>query len=174
MVNALLVECRTRTTSHSNTRAAPPSGEEGKDKQMEQGQVKRQEKKEKEARKEKEVRERRERERRPWEKEERSKRGREWIEKYWREREKRWDERREWERRERERRERKRPHGDTLSGSRSSFKSEGSRHSYRRSEQHSVEAETKTVRRHRHVKSCKWHCVFLIILFFCPAMKSGE
>ncbi|XP_030580465.1 zinc finger protein 638-like [Archocentrus centrarchus] len=163
MVNALLVECRTRTTSQSNNSAAPPSGEEGKEQTetelgqktaeetkelsksntVEEGEVKRQEKKEKEARKEKEVRERRERERRAWEKEERAKRERERSEKSRRERERRGEERREWERRERERRERKRVHGDTSSGSRSSFRSEGSRQSHRRDEQHSVEAETK-------------------------------
>ncbi|KAG8014972.1 RNA-binding protein 20 [Nibea albiflora] len=127
MVNALLVECRTRTASHPNNTAASTNGEQGRTQtEREQGkeaaeetkevaknhtqeEVKKQEKerKEREARKE---RERKERERRVWEKEERARKEREREERARREREKREEERREWERRERERRERKRSH----------------------------------------------------------------
>uniref|UniRef100_A0A3B4Y3M2 Matrin-type domain-containing protein n=3 Tax=Seriola lalandi dorsalis TaxID=1841481 RepID=A0A3B4Y3M2_SERLL len=141
MVNALLVECRTRTASHpnNNTNTATSScGEKGETQmETEQGEkpaeetkeaknhteeeMKKQERerKEREARKEKEVRERerKERERRAWEKEERAKREREWEERARRER--------EWERRERERRERKRAYGEGVSTSRSSCRSEG-------------------------------------------------
>ncbi|XP_051801365.1 histone-lysine N-methyltransferase, H3 lysine-79 specific-like isoform X3 [Acanthochromis polyacanthus] len=129
MVNALLVECRTRTI---NNTAAPPGGEKEatpmetnqeqkrpqetkestKEHPEEEEVVKKQERerKEREAKKEKEARERerRERDRRTREKEDRT-REREWTEKSRRERE-----RREWERKERERRDRKRSYGENL------------------------------------------------------------
>ncbi|XP_010752501.2 zinc finger protein 638-like isoform X1 [Larimichthys crocea] len=144
MVNALLVECRTRTASHPNNTSASTNGEQGRTQtETEQGkeaaeetkevaknhtqeEVKKQEKerKEREARKE---RERKDRERRVWEKEERSRKEREREERARREREKREEERREWERRERERRERKRSHGERSSG-----RMEGNKQSVRR------------------------------------------
>ncbi|XP_072239753.1 uncharacterized protein [Leuresthes tenuis] len=148
MVNALLVECRTRTSSHPNNATAHPTGEE-EEAQMEtepgdkaaeetkklaksstgveEEELKKQEK-EREARKERERRE----------KEKRAKREKERAEKARREKE-----RRECDRRERERRERKRAYGEGLSGSRSSYRSEGYRQSSWRDERASVEAETK-------------------------------
>ncbi|XP_045903071.1 zinc finger protein 638-like isoform X1 [Micropterus dolomieu] len=150
MVNALLVECRTRTANNSNNAASSTNGEQGQ-KQTETEQddkvaeetkkptknhteeeVKKQERerKESEARKEKESRERRA-------KRERDERAR---------REKREEERREWERRDRERRERKRAYGEGLSGFRSSSRFEGYRQSsWRDEESHNSKAETKTV-----------------------------
>ncbi|XP_071360149.1 zinc finger protein 638-like isoform X2 [Trachinotus anak] len=170
MVNALLVECRTRTTSHPNNNNTETSSCGLKEKipiETEQGEkaaketkelaknhaedeMKKQdtERREREARKEKEVkeRERKERERRAWEKEERAKREREWEERARREREKREEERREWERRERERKERKRAYGGGLSGSRLSCRSEGYKQSsWRDVQSNSSEAETKMV-----------------------------
>ncbi|XP_078022456.1 uncharacterized protein LOC117254879 isoform X3 [Epinephelus lanceolatus] len=163
MVNALLVECRTRTASNSNNAAASTNGDQGKTQvDTEQGEktaeekkepvknhkeveVKKQERerKEREARKEKETREKerkeRERERRAWEKEERTRRDRERDERNRRDREKR-----EEERRERERRDRKRAHREGSSGSRSSFRSDGHRHSSWRDEHsNNSEAENK-------------------------------
>ncbi|XP_042340617.1 zinc finger protein 638-like [Plectropomus leopardus] len=160
MVNALLVECRTRTANHTNNTATSANGEQGETHvETEQGkqaaketkepaknhaeeEVKKQERdrKEREARKEKEARERerkeRERERRAWEKEERIRRDRERDERA----------RRERERRERERRERKRAYREGSSGSRSSFRSEGYRQSSWRDDQYdNSEAETKKV-----------------------------
>ncbi|XP_054461246.1 zinc finger protein 638-like [Anoplopoma fimbria] len=163
MVNALLVECRTRTVSHPSNTAASTNGEQGETQlETEQGgkaanetkeqaknpteeEVKKQERelKEREARKEKEARERerKEKERRDWEKEERTKRERERNERARREREKR-----EEERRERERRERKRAYSDGLSGSRSSSRSEGYKQSSSRDAQYNnSEAETEMV-----------------------------
>ncbi|KAM6941936.1 uncharacterized protein PEZ65_003905 isoform 4-T4 [Lycodopsis pacificus] len=154
MVNALLVECRTRTVSHPNNTAAPTNGEQGETQiETEQGdkatketkelasnpteeEVKKQERelKEKEAGKEKEARERREKER--------TKRERERHERARRERE----ERREDDRRERERRERKRAYSEGLSGWRSSSRSEGYKQSSWRDERHNnFEAETEMV-----------------------------
>uniref|UniRef100_A0A3B5BE80 Zinc finger protein 638-like n=1 Tax=Stegastes partitus TaxID=144197 RepID=A0A3B5BE80_9TELE len=164
MVNALLVECRTKTVGHPNNTAAPPSG--GKEAAQvktnqseatkepatdqppsvdEEEGLKKQEKerKEREAKKEKETKERERRERRVKEKEDRARQRTEWLEKVRRDG-KQWDrkewarkeserkerkerERKEWERKERERRERKRGYGESLSGSRSSFRSEGSK-----------------------------------------------
>lgn len=160
MVNALLVECRTRTASHPNNTSASTNGEQGRTQtETEQGkeaaeetkevaknhtqeEVKKQEKerKEREARKE---RERKDRERRVWEKEERSRKEREREERARREREKREEERREWERRERERRERKRSHGERSSG-----RMEGNKQSVRRDGHNS-----KTVRGHERSRS---------------------
>ncbi|TKS69402.1 Zinc finger protein 638 [Collichthys lucidus] len=143
MVNALLVECRTRTASHPNNTPASTNGEQERTQtETEQGKeaaeetkeaknhtqedVKKQEKerKEREARKE---RERKDRERRVWEKEERSRKEREKEERARREREKREEERRESDRRERERRERKRSYGERSSG-----RMEGNKQSVRR------------------------------------------
>ncbi|XP_068582772.1 zinc finger protein 638-like isoform X1 [Cebidichthys violaceus] len=160
MVNALLVECRTRTVSHSNNTAAPTNGEQGETQmETEQGdkatketkelannpteeEVKKQERelKEREAEKEKEARERerREKERRDWEKE-RTKRERERHERARREREKR-----EEERREKERRERKRVYSEGLSGSRSSCRSEGYKQSSWRDERYNNNSEAET------------------------------
>ncbi|KAG7235857.1 hypothetical protein INR49_002054 [Caranx melampygus] len=162
MVNALLVECRTRTANHPNNNTATSScGEKGETQtETQQGEkagaetkepVKnhaeeemRKQEREKKARKEKEMRERerKEKERRAWEKMERAKREREWEERARKERERREEERREWERRERERRERKRGYGEGMSGSRSTCRSEGYRQS---SWKNSTEAETKLV-----------------------------
>ncbi|XP_029293106.1 LOW QUALITY PROTEIN: zinc finger protein 638-like [Cottoperca gobio] len=133
MVNALLVECRTRTASHPNNTAASTNGEQGKTQmETEPGEkaaeetkepaknpteeVKKQgrETKEREARKE-------ERDRRALEKEERAKRERE---------------RDERTRRERERRERKRAYGEGLSGSGSFGRSDGSKQSSGRDEKY--------------------------------------
>ncbi|XP_068448297.1 zinc finger protein 638-like isoform X2 [Clinocottus analis] len=156
MVNALLVECRTRTLSHSNNTAAPTNGEKGgtqieteqsdtatketkepPQNNMEE-EVKKQDRelKEREARKEKEARERerKEKERRDWEKEERTKRERE------------RNERARRERRDRERRERKRAYNEDLSGSRSSSRSDGYKQSSWRDEpRHNSEVETEMV-----------------------------
>ncbi|XP_074484176.1 uncharacterized protein LOC141763615 isoform X1 [Sebastes fasciatus] len=155
MVNALLVECRTRTASHpnnNNNAAASTDGEQGetqmesepgeraadetkepaKNPSEEQAKKQERERKEREARKEKEARERKERERRAWEKEERVKR------------DERGRRKREEERRERERRERKRAYGEGLSGSRLSSRSEGCKQSSLRDEQYdNSEAENK-------------------------------
>lgn len=169
MVNALLVECRTRTASHPDKTEAS-TGEEQQETKMEteegekaaedthklaknhtEEEVKKQERerKERETRKEKEARERekKEKERRAWEKEERAKREREREERARREREKREEERREWERKERERRERKRGYGEASLGSRSSYRSETHKQSSWKEEQYNnSEAEkTKTV-----------------------------
>ncbi|XP_034398430.1 zinc finger protein 638-like isoform X1 [Cyclopterus lumpus] len=155
MVNALLVECRTRTVGHPNITAAPTNGEQGGiQMETEQGdmatketkepakshteeeEVKKQEReqKEKEARKEKVAR--KEKERRDWEKEERTKRERERSERA----------RRERERRDRERRERKRAYSEDLPGSRSSSRSEGYKQSSWKDEPcHNSEAETEMV-----------------------------
>lgn len=161
MVNALLVECRTRTASHPNN-----SGEQGGTQmETEQGEkaveetkeparnhteeeVKKQERerKEREARKEKEMRER---ERRAWEKEERAKKERERSERARREREKREEERREWERRERERRERKRAYKQS---------------SWRDEQNNTSEAETKTVRRQKSVETAELNLSSLLFI----------
>ncbi|KAM6939621.1 uncharacterized protein FYW49_008509 [Xenentodon cancila] len=167
MVNALLVECRTRTANQPNT-AAPPTGEQeevqvateqgdksaektkdvAKNSTEEEG-VKKQERerKEREARKEKEMRERerRERERKAFEKE-RARREKERAEKARRERERREGEKREWEKREKERRERKRTYGEGHSGSRSYHRSEGYRHSSWRDDWVSTEAGSTKVK----------------------------
>lgn len=170
MVNALIVECRTRIGSQPSNTAASACREQETQMETEQSkeaveqmkaqaeshteeEAKRQERerKERQARKEKETkeRERREKERRAWEKEERAKRERERDETVRREREKREEERREWERRERERRERKRAYGE-CPGLRSSFSSQGYKQSSWRDEDYnSSKAETKMVRRHR-------------------------
>lgn len=193
MVNALLVECRTRTACHPNNTAAPTNGEQGET-QMEtdQGQkaateteepavnhteeeVKKQERerREREARKEKEARERerKERERRAWEKE-RARKEKERDERARREREKREEERREWERRERARRERKRAYGEGSSGLRSSGRLEGYRQSSWRDEHYNnSEAETRMVRRRFQVKKC-WRVTSLICSYRQPFVLS--
>ncbi|KAM7393529.1 hypothetical protein PAMP_020392 [Pampus punctatissimus] len=155
MVNALLVECRTRTASHPDKMEAPTGEEQGETKTETAGgkkaaddihestknhteeEVKKQERerKEREARKEKEARERRER--RAWEKEEKAKREREREERARREREKREEERREWERKERERRDRKRVYVDASLGSRSSCRSQTYKQNYWKEEDYS-------------------------------------
>ena len=175
MVNALLVECRTRTASHPNSMAFPTNGnhsetqmetdqhekatEETKEPakivtEEEQSKKQERERKEREAKREKETRERerKERERREKEKEG-TRRARERDERFRRERkederrewEKRDEERREWERKERVRRERKRAYGDGVSGMRSY------KQSSRRDEEYDNSRETKMVRRCRHV-----------------------
>ncbi|XP_044044998.1 zinc finger protein 638-like isoform X3 [Siniperca chuatsi] len=154
MVNALLVECRTRTASHPNNTATSTNGEQGETQmETEQGEKaveetkepakshteeevtkQERERKESEARKEKEARERERRAKKERERDERARR------------EKREEERREWERRERERRERKRAYGEGLSGLRSSCRFERYKPSSWRDEQYNnSEAETKTV-----------------------------
>ncbi|XP_031723012.1 zinc finger protein 638-like isoform X2 [Anarrhichthys ocellatus] len=166
MVNALLVECRTRTVSHPINTAAPTNTQietEQGDKATKETkelasnpteeEVKKQERelKEREAGKEARERERREKERRDWEKE-RTKRERERHERARREREerrveeRRVEERRVEERRERERRERKRAYSEGLSGWRSSSRSEGYKQSSWRDERYNnFEAETEMV-----------------------------
>ncbi|XP_070832763.1 zinc finger protein 638-like isoform X2 [Chaetodon trifascialis] len=168
MVNALLVECRTRTASNPNNVEAPTNGEQGQTRmETDQGEeaaketeqpavnhteeeMKKQEReqREREARKEKEARERerKEKERRAWEKE-RARKEKERDERARREREKREEERREWERRERARRERKRAYGEGSSGLRSSGRLEGYRQSSWRDEHndYNYKAETKMV-----------------------------
>nr|XP_020464649.1 zinc finger protein 638-like isoform X2 [Monopterus albus] len=160
MVNALLEECRTKTTSHPSNTTVSPCEVQGET-QMETGQGKKareetkepaknhteeevkqeRERKDREARKE---RERKERERRPWEKEERYRRERERDERVRREREKREEERRQWERRERERRERKRAYGGCFTGSRSSCRLERYKQSSWRDEYYDTsEADAK-------------------------------
>lgn len=167
MVNALIVECRTKIGSQPNNTAASACREQ-QETQMEteqskdaveqtkaqakthtEDEAKRQERerKERQARKEKEKkeRERREKERRAWEKEERAKRERERDERVRREREKREEEKKEWERRERERRERKRAYDEGFPGS--SFSSQGYKQSSSKDEDcNSSTAETKMVR----------------------------
>ncbi|XP_026215735.1 zinc finger protein 638-like isoform X2 [Anabas testudineus] len=165
MVNALIVECRTRIDSQPNNRAASGCREQ-QETQMETQQSKdaaeetkeqakshteeeekRQERTERQARKEKETkeRERREKERRAWEKVERAKRERERDERSWREWEKREEERREWKGRERERRERKRAYGEGFPGS-GSFRSKGYKQSSWRDEDYkSSKPETEMV-----------------------------
>ncbi|KAM9856924.1 uncharacterized protein ACBR49_000588 [Aulostomus maculatus] len=140
MVNALLVECRTRTVAHpdktvditrghpSETQMETEGDEKNANETKEQAikytakEPKNQEKerKEKEVRKEKEAkeRERKEREKRAWEKEHRTRKEREREERTRRDRE-----RREWEK-ERERRERKRAYGDDYLGTRLSYRAE--------------------------------------------------
>ncbi|KAM9363183.1 uncharacterized protein ABDE67_013971 isoform 2-T2 [Symphorus nematophorus] len=169
MVNALLVECRTRTAGQPNNTAAPTNGvqtetprekEQGKkpaeetkepaknQTEEEEARKQKRERKEREMRKEKEARERerKERERRAWEKEERARKEKERDERARRDRERREEERREWERRERERRDRKRGYGEGLSGLRSSYRSEGYRQSsWRDEEYNNSEAESRTV-----------------------------
>ncbi|XP_070710695.1 zinc finger protein 638-like [Pempheris klunzingeri] len=155
MVNALLVECRTRTSGHPNNTAASTNGEKGETQMdtteqgekatetkeaaknpIEEEEAKRQER---ETRRE---RERKDRERRAWEKKERER-----DERARREREKREDERREWERKERERRLRKRGYGEGALGLRSSSRLEGYKQSCWRDEQsNNSDAETKTVK----------------------------
>ncbi|KAM8773265.1 uncharacterized protein AB9X84_015129 isoform 2-T2 [Acanthopagrus schlegelii] len=169
MVNALLVECRTRTASHPNNMALPTNGnhsetqmetdqhekaaEETKEPakivtEEEQSKKQERERKEREAKREKETRERerKEKERREKEKEG-TRRARERDERFRRERkederrewEKRDEERREWERKERVRRERKRAYGDGVSGMRSY------KQSSRRDEEYDNSRETKTL-----------------------------
>ncbi|CAK6971659.1 uncharacterized protein LOC128366986 [Scomber scombrus] len=155
MVNALLVECRTRTagqpektadSTEEKQKETKTVAEEGDEKAAEETQkpakehseeeVKKQERerKEREVRKE---RERKERERRALEKEERAKREREREERTRREREKR-----EEERRERERKERKRAHGEVSAGSRSSHRPDAHKQSWREEQRHrAVEEE---------------------------------
>ncbi|XP_041838440.1 zinc finger protein 638 [Melanotaenia boesemani] len=150
MVNALLVECRTRTASHPKKTAAPAAGktEEAQAKTeaetaeesatLEEERQDR-DRKDRDFRKEKEVkeRERREKERRAWEKA-RARREKERAEKASKERERREEERR-W-------RERKRGYGEDLgSGSRSSCRSEGYRQSSWRDGQYGGEAESRKV-----------------------------
>ncbi|KAM4750774.1 uncharacterized protein FYW61_004838 isoform 2-T2 [Anableps anableps] len=155
MVNALLVECRTRTANNLNKTAAPPSGDQEQAKREKEDQektadlakntteekdeeAKKQEKerKEKEAKKEKERKERerrereREKERKERERRERSEKGSKDIE------------RREWERRERERRERRRGYDERSFGSRSSYRLGGYRQSSR-DERYRGQAERK-------------------------------
>ncbi|KAM7418332.1 hypothetical protein PAMA_015789 [Pampus argenteus] len=162
MVNALLVECRTRTASHPDKTETPTGEEQGETKTETAGgkkaaddtheqtknhteEVKKQERerKEREARQEKEARERRER--RAWEKEERAKREKEREERARRERDKREEERREWERKERERRDRKRVSVEASLGSRLSCRSQTHKQSYRKEEEYSnSEAERST------------------------------
>ncbi|XP_059190582.1 zinc finger protein 638-like isoform X2 [Centropristis striata] len=158
MVNALLVECRTRTASHSINTATSTNGEqeetqmeteqgekaaeetkepgkknmeeEGKKKETEEeGKKQETERKEREARKEKELRER--------ERKEKERRAYEKMERTNRER----DERARRERRERERRQRKRAYTEGLSGSRTSCRSEGNKKSSRKDEQSSSTVE---------------------------------
>ncbi|XP_019939414.2 zinc finger protein 638-like isoform X2 [Paralichthys olivaceus] len=160
MVNTLLEECRTRTASHPDKVAASSSGVEGetpmetgqgekvgegtkeqvKNRTDEETQMLEREKTEREARKEKEAkeRERKEKEKRTWEREHRAKRERD-------ERGRREREKREEERRELERRERKRAYGEGLSGSRSSCRSEGYKHSSRRNVPDNNSEAEKTV-----------------------------
>ncbi|XP_035028199.2 zinc finger protein 638 isoform X2 [Hippoglossus stenolepis] len=155
MVNTLLVECRTRTMRHPGNVAASASGvdgetpmetgqgekagedtkEQAKNSTDEETQMQEREKTEREARKEKE---RKEKERRAWEREHRAKRERD-------ERGRREREKREEERRELERRERKRAYGEGLSGSRSSCRSEGYKHTSRRNVPNNNSEAEKTV-----------------------------
>ena len=157
MVNTLLVECRTRTTRHTDNVAASASGvdgetpmetgqgekagedtkEQAKNSTDEETQMQEREKTEREARKEKE---RKEKEKRAWEREHRAKRERD-------ERGRREREKREEERRDLERRERKRAYGEGFSGSRSSCRSEGYKHSSRRNVPNNNSEAEKTVRR---------------------------
>nr|XP_040043536.1 zinc finger protein 638-like isoform X2 [Gasterosteus aculeatus aculeatus] len=156
MVNALLVECRTRTvgpaapsngghgethmeTERSN-KAAEETKEQAKSHTEDHLKKKDRELKEKAARKEKEARDkqRREKERRDWEKKERTRREREQNEKARRDREE--------ERREREWRERKRAYSEGLSGSRPSSWSEGHKQSsWSDGQCNNTEAETEMV-----------------------------
>ncbi|XP_029353687.1 zinc finger protein 638-like isoform X2 [Echeneis naucrates] len=134
MVNALLEECRTRTTSHINSSNTASSscgvkwGSQGESlisykaaedmKELTKSHTEEMKKQEREVRKEKEAkaRGRKDRERRTWDKEERARRENE-----------KWEEqRREWDRKER-----KRANGDGLSGSKSSCRSEGYKQSWR-------------------------------------------
>ncbi|MEQ2304418.1 hypothetical protein AMECASPLE_026806, partial [Ameca splendens] len=134
MVNALLVECRTRTANSLNRTAVPPSGDQGQVKQEKEDQektadstkdlakntmeekdeAKKQDKERKEREAKKEERRERERERRERERRERDEKARKDIE------------RREWERRER-----RRGYDERSSGSRSSYRQEGHRPSWR-------------------------------------------
>ncbi len=172
MVNALLVECRTRTASHPNNsgeqggtemeteqgeKAAEETKEPAKTHSEEEVKKHERERKEREARKEKE---RKERERRAWEKEERAKKERERSERARREREKREEERREWERRERERRERKRAYKQS---------------SWRDEQYNNSAAETKTVRRHKKMLKLLSFVLFTLHQFnyVCPIMQLG-
>ncbi|XP_073333079.1 uncharacterized protein [Pagrus major] len=172
MVNALLVECRTRTTSHPNNIAAPTNGDQGET-QMETNQgekaaeetkepaknfteeeeeAKKQEReqKEREAKKEKETRERererKERERREKEKEG-TRRARERDERFRRER--REEERREWEKRDEERREWERKERARRERKRACGEGLSGMRSYRqrsrRDEEYDNSEETKTV-----------------------------
>lgn len=177
MVNALLVECRTRTASHPNNIAFPTNGDHGET-QMETDQRKKaaeekkgpaknfteeedeeskkqeRERKEREAKKEKETRERerKERERREKEKEG-TRRARERDERFRRER--RGEERREWEKRDEERREWERK--ERVRRERKRAYGEGFpgmrsyKQSSRRDEEYDISEETKTVRRCHHV-----------------------
>lgn len=174
MVNALLVECRTKSASQTNStaatlsveqdqapmqkkqgeKAADPSKELAKNQTDEEAKKQERDRKEREAR---EARERKERERKVWEKEERYRKGK--MEKARRERERREEERRLWERKERERRQSRRGYSDSL---KSLSKSEGVK---QRDERHNT--ETKTVRRccQRICKTRKlgWPCYVLFV-----------
>lgn len=143
MVNALLVECRTRTASNLNKTEAPPAADQGQAKREEVED----ENKEKTtdctkdltknaAREKGKVLNRQERRRleRAEKKEE--------ARKEWERRNREAKERKERERRERERRERRRDHDERSSWSRSSHGSGGYRHSWR-DEQHRGEAERR-------------------------------
>ncbi|XP_070778079.1 zinc finger protein 638-like [Enoplosus armatus] len=152
MVNALLVECRTRIVGHPNKTVTPTNGEQGgtqmeteqgkkaaeetkepaQDHTEEEEEVKKQERE----RKEKEEREKeKERERRAWERKERERDERARREK------------REEERRERKRRERKKAYGEGLSGLRPPCRLERHQQSSWWDEQcTNSEAEAKMVR----------------------------
>ncbi|KAG7485982.1 hypothetical protein JOB18_022373 [Solea senegalensis] len=144
MVNALLVECRTRLPQQADDTTAPTCGvkdetqpkEEQSDEKAAPTETKtcteeEEKKKQERERKEKDLRrakQRKERERRPWDREDRSRRERESDDRG----------RRDRERRERERRGRKRGHEDV---SRSSSRSEGFRQSSHREERYSNSEE---------------------------------
>ncbi|XP_028265849.1 zinc finger protein 638-like [Parambassis ranga] len=143
MVNALLVECRTKTASQPSSTATTPTveqdqapmqkkqGEKAADasKEPAKNQTDEEAKKQERDRKEREVREareRKERERKVWEKEERYRK--EKMEKARRERERREEERRQWERKERERRQSKRGYSDSLKSKSEGYKQRDGRH----------------------------------------------
>ncbi|KAM3622833.1 uncharacterized protein V6R79_003722 [Siganus canaliculatus] len=153
MVNALLVECRTKTGSQAGSTPTSTDGEQGET-QMQKGEgdstaqettepaqnhteeEELKERKDREARKEA-------RERRLWEKE-KAKKDRERDERARREREKREEERREWERRERTRRERKRSHEDAWPGSRPSGRPVGHKQgAWKDEQQHDSNADSR-------------------------------
>uniref|UniRef100_A0A3Q2PNA1 RNA-binding protein 20-like n=1 Tax=Fundulus heteroclitus TaxID=8078 RepID=A0A3Q2PNA1_FUNHE len=147
MVNALLVECRTRTVNNLNKTAAPPSGEQVQVKQEkedhgkpavgakdstentaeEKDEAKKQDRERKEREAKKEARKERERK-------ERERKGRERGEKARKDVERREEERRDWERR--------RGCYERTSRSKSSYRPEGHRQSWR-DERHRGEAERR-------------------------------
>uniref|UniRef100_A0A3B3CNQ0 Matrin-type domain-containing protein n=2 Tax=Oryzias melastigma TaxID=30732 RepID=A0A3B3CNQ0_ORYME len=153
MVDALLVECKTRHASRAGSAEVPPSGEKQKaqvkteesTEQANKHPVKEQAKKLEKERKEREVRKEKEREdrkRRGSEKEFKQK-TMERPEKSREKREKKEEDRREWERRESDRRERKRGHNE--SGWRSSHRSESNKQSSRRDDRHNTAPKTSKV-----------------------------